>query len=246
MKRLTDTGKWRDPWFRRLSPEAKLLWIYMCDNCDAIGLLELDLEAASFEARAPIKQIHLAELESRIQTTFTGKIFLTKFINFQYKNLSTSCPPHRAVISLMNHHGLIKNGVGHRYPEAGEAKGSVEHDPSQVITGNLKAAEILELLNEQSGCKHPADDGNLKVISEKLKETGEDYDGIMKMVRRQCEKWKNDAKMSDCLRPCTLFGDNFKNYYAAKDQPVPQPDGKPPRTMKIVGPNAQPATPGGF
>ena len=35
--RFTDTGKWSDSWFIELSPTAKLLFMYICDNCDVAG-----------------------------------------------------------------------------------------------------------------------------------------------------------------------------------------------------------------
>jgi len=48
-KRFTDSTKWASkPWFRKLSPNAKLLWLYICDTCDVAGVIDLDLEMASF------------------------------------------------------------------------------------------------------------------------------------------------------------------------------------------------------
>ena len=48
-KRDTVCEKWRDAWFRRLSPESKLVWIWLCDSCDIAGFIEVDLELAAFE-----------------------------------------------------------------------------------------------------------------------------------------------------------------------------------------------------
>jgi len=42
MSRFTDEKKWSDKWFRSLSSSDKLVWIYLCDNCDIAGFYELD------------------------------------------------------------------------------------------------------------------------------------------------------------------------------------------------------------
>jgi len=46
-KRFTDSEKWRDPWFRRLPTEYKLLWLYLLDECDVSGVWKVDLELAT-------------------------------------------------------------------------------------------------------------------------------------------------------------------------------------------------------
>jgi hypothetical protein len=40
--RYTNTDKWGDSWFARLKPIEKLLFTYLCDNCDIAGFIELN------------------------------------------------------------------------------------------------------------------------------------------------------------------------------------------------------------
>lgn len=60
-KRFTVTEKWNDPWFRTRSPDAKLLWGYLCDVCDIAGIWEIDLGRAAFDTGLS---------ESRVQGAF--------------------------------------------------------------------------------------------------------------------------------------------------------------------------------
>jgi hypothetical protein len=41
--RLTDTNKWSDVWYSNLRPIEKLLFIYLCDNCDCAGFIEVNI-----------------------------------------------------------------------------------------------------------------------------------------------------------------------------------------------------------
>jgi hypothetical protein len=105
-KRFTETEKWRDPWFRKLSPQAKLLFLWLVDNCDKAGVIELDFEAASFDIGQPVKSDHLTELQGRWEQLANGKMRLTKFVAFQYGTLSEKCTPHLRVIEALRSHGL--------------------------------------------------------------------------------------------------------------------------------------------
>lgn len=46
--RFTETEKWQKQNFRKLSPEAKLLFFYIVDNCDIAGFWNIDLDLASY------------------------------------------------------------------------------------------------------------------------------------------------------------------------------------------------------
>lgn len=118
MKRFTDTDKWRDPWFRKLPPPSKLLWLYVIDNCNPIGVIDLDVDAASFGIGMKIEPEHLEAISSRLQEIPGGKLYIKKFIEFQYRNISSSCPAHREIIRLIDVHGLVKNGQGYDYPSS--------------------------------------------------------------------------------------------------------------------------------
>jgi len=106
MKRFTETQKWDDPWFRKLKPEAKLLWQWILDHCDNAGVIEPDLELASFQVGYPYPLDTLSELGDRIAKLPSGKWHVRKFVAFQYGTLSEECKPHKQVIQLMAKHGI--------------------------------------------------------------------------------------------------------------------------------------------
>lgn len=131
MKRFTETNKWRDPWFRRLSSPAKQLWGYLLDNCDCIGLVEIDLKLTSSDVGQKITQEHIRELGDRLQDVGNGRYFLPKFINFQYGDLSDKCPAHRPVIRQVLQRGLFKDGIAYRYPSVTLSSQVVENQGNE-------------------------------------------------------------------------------------------------------------------
>jgi hypothetical protein len=42
MTRFTETDKWRDKWFLELNPLQKILFLYLCDNCNNAGFIEIN------------------------------------------------------------------------------------------------------------------------------------------------------------------------------------------------------------
>jgi uncharacterized phage protein (TIGR02220 family) len=90
---------------------------------------------------------------------------------------------------------------------------------------NAEAKRIIQILNEHSGRSFRATESNFTLVNARLAEEGVTADGVIAMVRRQCLKWKDDPKMSEFLRPETLFGKTkFESYYSAKDLPIQTED----------------------
>ena len=111
MKRFTETTKWDDPWFRNLPPEAKLFWDWICSKCDHAGVIEPDYDLAGFQIGIKIGPEIIQHFEGRIEMIDSGKLFVSKFIQFQYGKLSRSCKPHAPVFAALEKHGISSNGV---------------------------------------------------------------------------------------------------------------------------------------
>lgn len=118
MKRFTDTEKWRDPWYRELPPRIKCLWQFFCDTCDHAGVFQIDWKLASFEIGERVTEKDMQFFGDRIQLLPTGRYLIRKFIPFQSGNISDSCPAHKAIIKLVENHGLVKDSIGYAYPIA--------------------------------------------------------------------------------------------------------------------------------
>jgi len=98
--RFTDEKKWSDKWFRSLKPCHKIVWIYICDNCDIAGFYEVDIESISFhtklteeESKGAIKGL------SRGYLGADGHIWIKKFLKHQNNHLlnpSNNC--HKGII----------------------------------------------------------------------------------------------------------------------------------------------------
>lgn len=55
--RFTETSKWQDPWYRKLSPNAKTLFTYFTEMCNLAGFTEIDEEDVLFRTKIPPDQI---------------------------------------------------------------------------------------------------------------------------------------------------------------------------------------------
>lgn len=87
--RFSDSSKWADPWFVDLSANEKLMFIYMCDNCDIAGFLDLSLKKMAFDLSLDNEDVKVCfkGLESRYFTSIDRRaIFIKNFIKHQ-KNL---------------------------------------------------------------------------------------------------------------------------------------------------------------
>jgi hypothetical protein len=108
--RYTDTNKWSDNWFSGLSPTAKLLWNYFCDNCDIAGFIEVNTVRFSFDTGLTPEEIEqaLPEISSKLIISKTRDVlYLSNFLKHQ-KNY-----PLRETNKC--HKGILRRFVNYSY-----------------------------------------------------------------------------------------------------------------------------------
>ena len=105
-KRFTDSTKFRDRWYRKLSPKMKCLWEYLLAECDLSGLLDYDLDAMEFHIGDEITMDDLLSLGSHIYFLNDDKIFIPKFVEFQQGSLNPDNRAHKAIFSSFEKYGI--------------------------------------------------------------------------------------------------------------------------------------------
>lgn len=138
-KRFTETGKWDGTWFRTLSPVRKCLWLYLVDRCDQAGVIEADYALASFLIGEPVTAADTAALAENVTVLPNGKLWLPKFVRFQYGILSRDCKPHGPVFAALARHGLTEGAVNAPAPAAPVVLTLV---PEPVAKAKPKVSEI--------------------------------------------------------------------------------------------------------
>jgi len=161
-KRFTDTEKWRDPWFRKLSPKMKCAWIYLLDTCDNCGVWKCDYDQLNFNICSEITENELHEtFDDRIYIINSEKIWIKNFIFFQAGKLSEACKPHKQILELLEMHNILEVFKGYtkgiyRLQEKEKEKEEEEEREIHVFSEyeNLKITEKeYEKLTEQYEAK---------------------------------------------------------------------------------------------
>ncbi len=105
--RFSNTEKWADNWFSNLTQLEMLLFIYLCDNCNIAGFIEInykrwanDLNSSQSTIKGAIKGLSRCFILSK-----DGEIiYLKNFLKHQ-KNLPLNPvknPAHRGIVKIFN------------------------------------------------------------------------------------------------------------------------------------------------
>lgn len=147
-KRFTDNDKWKKKFFRNLSMEYKLLWIYILDDCNHAGIWDVDLDVASLRIGNKIGSIEftldkcLEVFEDQVVSFKNGdKWFIPDFICFQYGTLNPNSRVHQSVIQLLEKHNLYQPAIDCDYIEA---ENSILK-PSKAITKRFVIPTLQEI-----------------------------------------------------------------------------------------------------
>lgn len=112
-KRYFDSGKFDDPFYRKLSPELKCTYDYLQSKCDYAGVLDIDVDDINFKVGCKnityelIKETFEDKFLILAQSKNRLKIFMPRFIWWQYKNeLTASNKVHRHVYDILKLEGI--------------------------------------------------------------------------------------------------------------------------------------------
>lgn len=105
---MTDTDKWKKRFVRELSPQHKLLWFYILDDCNHAGIWDVDLEVASIRVGFDLTHDNLPSSFGEKVISFDNgdKWFIPEFIDFQYGELNPNSNVHKSVIALLEKYNL--------------------------------------------------------------------------------------------------------------------------------------------
>lgn len=198
-KRFTETKKWADPWFQDLDPTLKCVWAYVLDHCDNAGVWVVNTKLMGFQiGKAIAWDTVKAKFGKRLLEFAPGKVWIPKFIQFQYGALSEACKPHQKIISLLKFHTLWEaytKGIDTLQEEEedreedkdrdlGDGGPGEEPDNIQATRDTLRSAVACELLNNPDFAT--AWDAFLKMRKDDLKKPATEE--AQKRLLRKLEK----------------------------------------------------------
>jgi len=201
-KRFTDTEKWKRPWYRQLPLKAKIVWQYLCDDCNHAGIWFGDFELLSFQVNFKVSHEDLSNWFDEKIVKIGDKYFIPSFFDFQYKTTKDNFSAKKSALRILRDLGLVDenmkflNNIG----GGGDSGGTLLESTSIGISiikgiGKSKRAFDFEKIYES----YPLKKGKSKGI-EKCKsqiKTDEDYSNLEKAVasyKALCEKEETESQ----------------------------------------------------
>ena len=188
-KRFTDSDKWKKKWFRCLSNDHKVFWIYVLDQCDHAGIWEVDFEAAEFFCSGIDEQEIRQVFNKQYQEIDNGKRwFLKDFVDFQYGTLNENNRAHLSVINILLKYKLIEN------------KGLIR--PLQGYKDKDKDKVKVKVKEKENKAEQ------IKKIESNFSALAAEFQLSDDQVKKEFDDWR-DYMLS--------HGKQYKNYNATKD-----------------------------
>ena len=107
-KRFTDTDKWKREWFCDLSPNAKLVWFYILDQCDHRGVWFQNFSLLSAQVGFKVTKNEFESwFGSKVKSFDGDKYFIPSFVEFQYGQLKESNNSHIGILNLLKKYAFL-------------------------------------------------------------------------------------------------------------------------------------------
>jgi len=228
-KRFTDTEIWSKLWFQELTPIEKAFWFYLKDNCNNIGVWDVNYRLAEFQLGGKLNWEALPEkFNSNIVLLNERKWWLVDFCTFQYKELSensTSKPIESYIKQLKKYKlwekykekskGYVK-GID-TLQEKDKEKDKEKEKEKEKEKDKEKAINILGYYKTLTGktriTKLPPE------LTARLKD-GATVEDCKKIILYKYKKWWSDEKTRTWVNLTTLFRpSHFEEYLSqAEDE----------------------------
>lgn len=224
-KRFTDTQKWKRPWFRSLSKEAKLVWQYLCDECDHAGVWIADFDLLTFQVGFKVDEPKLVEwLGDKLVRVSSDKFFIPSFFEFQYGQSDSMFRAKQGALRELAKYGVLN--------ESGESLKDLTNSYLTLIelqgigkgtgTGNSEkeseekpkvSAADLEAVYQLYPRKEGKSDG-LRIARTQIK-TPKDLADLKTAVERYKEKIKRDGTEAKFIKHFGSFMGRWRDFLDA-------------------------------
>ncbi|MGB2578180.1 hypothetical protein AAIR98_000098 [Elusimicrobium simillimum] len=146
-KRFFESGKFRDSWYRNLTPKEKCIWEFMLCECNAGGILDIDFKSMTFHIGVNVTKKDLQPFESRIVWIRESKVFIPKFIDFQYPGgLNPANRAHKNILPMLKQYLEFDEEQGAWKPLARALQGPKEKEQVQ----ETEQEQVTEKETEQN------------------------------------------------------------------------------------------------
>jgi hypothetical protein len=146
-RRFTDICKWDDPWFMELSPELKILWLFVLDNCDHAGIWNVNTRLAEFKmgviptwgeglGRVPEAFKERVEVSPRKGDYW----FIPKFLKHQYGEKLNKGDAFRSAFEVIESKGFLES-LRRVYGESVDSLGRVKAKAKAKATAIASSKE---------------------------------------------------------------------------------------------------------
>lgn len=134
-KRFTDTDKYKKPFLRGLQGAYKLLWDYICNDCNHAGIWIVDFEVARIYLGKDMEvnqeealRVFNADKKRVVEIEGGSRWFILSFIEFQYGALNPQNRAHSSVISYLKSYHLWDDKKNIIKPLTSPLQGAMDKD----------------------------------------------------------------------------------------------------------------------
>lgn len=233
---------WQDGFVLDLTPEEKYFYLYLMTNSKTsqCGIYELPkriMETETGYNRETVDKL-IQRFEEYGKISYhkpTREIMILNWTKFNWINSPKVTSLIKKELDNVKYQGFVEFFIkkckeyGYGIDTVGidlgeeverEREREVEREGEEEAK-NIPFSEIINYLNSSAGKKYKASTNKTKACIKARWNEGFRLDDFKKVIDTKTTEWKRDAKMSQYLRPETLFGNKFEGYLNQQTEQQP-------------------------